>query len=106
MAESPEIKVRLTSEDTGVAAAIRQLGEQLKTLKSQQQDLASSSRSSSREIAGGFASIKEQAVLMVKAVERGLPALEGTAGTIVEKFHAAALAIGGPAGSAVAGMCL
>ena len=43
MAEAPEIKVKLTAEDTGVAAAIKELGSQLKSLKSQQDSVASSS---------------------------------------------------------------
>lgn len=43
MADAPEIKVKLTAEDTGVSAAIKELGNQLKNLKSQQEDTASSS---------------------------------------------------------------
>lgn len=42
MADSPEVKVRLTAEDTGVAAAIKELGAQLKNLKKQQDETASS----------------------------------------------------------------
>jgi hypothetical protein len=42
MADAPEIKVKLTAEDTGVAAAIKELGAQLKSLKKQQDDVASS----------------------------------------------------------------
>ena len=33
MADAPEVKVKLTAEDTGVAAAIKELGNQLKGLK-------------------------------------------------------------------------
>jgi hypothetical protein len=42
MAEAPEIKVKLTAEDTGVAAAIKELTGQLKTLKTQQEETAAS----------------------------------------------------------------
>jgi hypothetical protein len=40
VADAPEIKVRLTAEDTGVAAAIRQLGLELKNLKASEQQAA------------------------------------------------------------------
>jgi hypothetical protein len=43
LADAPEVKVRLTAEDTGVAAAIKELGAQLKNLKTQQDDTAGSS---------------------------------------------------------------
>src|SRR5208283_3680467 len=42
MAEAPEIKVRLTAEDTGVSAAIKELGAQLKDLKRQDDETARS----------------------------------------------------------------
>lgn len=42
MAEAPEIKVKLTAEDAGVSAAIKELTSQLKTLKSQQDETAGS----------------------------------------------------------------
>src|ERR1700730_13238736 len=38
MADSPEIKVRLTAEHQGVAAAIRQLSQELRSLKSQRDE--------------------------------------------------------------------
>jgi hypothetical protein len=41
---APEIKVKLTAEDTGVAAAIKELGAQLKTLKKQEDETAQSAR--------------------------------------------------------------
>jgi hypothetical protein len=50
MSDAPEIKVKLTAEDTGVAAAIKELGSQLKTLKNQQDDVASSASG----LAGAF----------------------------------------------------
>src|SRR5580658_7572707 len=43
MADTPEIKVKLTAEDTGVAAAIKELTSSLKNLKTQQDTTASSS---------------------------------------------------------------
>lgn len=42
MADAPEIKVKLTAEDTGVAAAIKELSNQLKNLKKQQDETAES----------------------------------------------------------------
>ena len=42
MADAPEIKVKLTAEDAGVAAAIKELGAQLKNLKTQQDETAAS----------------------------------------------------------------
>src|SRR6516225_3504039 len=36
--QAPEIKVRLTAEDTGVATAIRQLGQELKNLRTSEQE--------------------------------------------------------------------
>jgi len=43
MSDAPEIKVKLTAEDTGVAAAIKELGQNLKNLKTQQDATAGSS---------------------------------------------------------------
>jgi hypothetical protein len=43
MPDAPEIKVKLKAEDTGVAAAIKELGAQLKNLKAQQDSTAGSS---------------------------------------------------------------
>jgi hypothetical protein len=42
MSDTPEVKVKLTAEDTGVSAAIKELGAQLKNLKKQQDETASS----------------------------------------------------------------
>jgi hypothetical protein len=42
MGDAPEIKVKLTAEDTGVSAAIKELTSQLKTLKKQQDETAGS----------------------------------------------------------------
>jgi hypothetical protein len=45
VAETPEIKVKLTAEDTGVAAAIKELGNQLKNVKKSQDETAGSALS-------------------------------------------------------------
>jgi hypothetical protein len=42
MSEAPDIKVKLTAEDTGVSAAIKELTSQLKNLKKQQDETAGS----------------------------------------------------------------
>jgi hypothetical protein len=42
MSDAPEIKVKLTAEDAGVSAAIKELGSQLKNLKKTQDDTAAS----------------------------------------------------------------
>jgi hypothetical protein len=60
MADAPEIKVKLTAEDTGVSAAIKELTSQLKNLKRQQDETASSGLSLGRAfegIAAGAAAI-------------------------------------------------
>src|SRR5260370_17984107 len=40
--QAPEIKVKLTAEDTGVAAAIKSLGDRLSELKTQSKDTSAS----------------------------------------------------------------
>ncbi|MBZ5700252.1 MAG: hypothetical protein LAN84_00235 [Acidobacteriia bacterium] len=52
MADAPEIKVKLTAEDTGVSAAIKELTSQLKTLKKQQDQTAGSGLSLARAFQG------------------------------------------------------
>jgi hypothetical protein len=52
MADAPEIKVKLTAEDTGVAAAIKELTSQLKTLKKQQDETAGSGLSLKKAFEG------------------------------------------------------
>jgi hypothetical protein len=52
MADAPEIKVKLTAEDTGVSAAIKELTSQLKTLKKQQDETAASGLSLKNAFAG------------------------------------------------------
>lgn len=60
MADAPEIKVKLTAEDTGVASAIRALSDRLKDLKKQQDETTSSAELMSKaftKIAGIGAAI-------------------------------------------------
>lgn len=52
MADAPEIKVKLTAEDTGVSAAIKELTSQLKTLKKQTDETAESSLSLKKAFEG------------------------------------------------------
>ena len=52
MSTPPDVKVRLTADDTGVAAAIKELALQLKNLKKQQDETAGSSLSLSRAFQG------------------------------------------------------
>jgi hypothetical protein len=50
--QNPEIKVRLSAEDTGVASAIRQLGQELKNLKKNEQEAAEGAISLSKAFEG------------------------------------------------------
>jgi hypothetical protein len=52
MADAPEIKVKLTAEDTGVSAAIKELTSQLKNLKKQQDETATSGLSLKKAFEG------------------------------------------------------
>jgi hypothetical protein len=52
MPDAPEIKVKLTAEDTGVSAAIKELTSQLKTLKKQQDETAGSGLSLAKAFEG------------------------------------------------------
>jgi hypothetical protein len=71
MAESPEIKVRLTAEDQGVSAAIRQLSSELKNLKAQQDE----TRASSLGLGEAFSGLL-QAISIYKLVEFGKGVLD------------------------------
>jgi hypothetical protein len=95
MPDSPEIKVRLTAEDQGVSAAIRQLGDELKRLKQTQDDVSRSSEGTSR----GFASIKQAASEMASVLKAGVPGLGNLPRELDDKFRAANLAMGGAAGA-------
>src|SRR5579872_7512045 len=50
--DAPEVKVKLTAEDTGVAAAIKELGSNLKNLKKSQDETAASSLNLSKAFQG------------------------------------------------------
>jgi len=52
MSDAPEIKVKLTAEDAGVSAAIKELTSQLKTLKKQQDETATSGLSLAKAFQG------------------------------------------------------
>jgi hypothetical protein len=57
--QAPEIKVKLTAEDTGVAAAIRELSTQLNQLKRTQDDVGGSARKMGDAEAGAGRSMRE-----------------------------------------------
>jgi hypothetical protein len=57
MGDAPEIKVKLTAEDTGVSAAIKELSAQLKNLKKQQDETAASGLSLATAFKGIVAAI-------------------------------------------------
>ena len=61
MADAPEVKVRVSGEDAGVQAAIKQLTVELKNLKNQEKETAASSL----ELSGAF-----ETLLKVVAVEK------------------------------------
>lgn len=66
MANAPEVKVILTAEDQGVAAAIKELGNQLSQLKSKQDSTAGSAVN----LANAFKAIVASAIVL-KVVEFG-----------------------------------
>jgi hypothetical protein len=68
---APEIKVTLTAEDRGVAAAIKELGNQLSQLKQKQQEVAESSIS----LKNAFDAVISSAVIL-KVVEFGKEVLQ------------------------------
>lgn len=121
MAEvTPEVKVVLTAEDQGVAAAIRALNDQLKSLKPATENVAAGSAKAAK----GFISLKQAAVESLDAIKlriANLPGLgnfgsalavrayepigklvEQGAGDLEAKFGGAALAIGGVTAGIVA----
>ncbi len=63
MPDAPEIKVKLTAEDQGVSAAIKELGAQLKNLKKQQDDVASSASGMSAAFKGLLSAIAIEKLL-------------------------------------------
>src|SRR5580693_228942 len=56
---APEIKVKITGEDTGVSAAIRELGAQLQQLKRTQDETGTSARRMGEAEAGAGRSMRE-----------------------------------------------
>jgi hypothetical protein len=58
-APAPEIKVKITGEDTGVSAAIKELGVQLQQLKRNQDDASGSARKLGDAEAGAGRSMRE-----------------------------------------------
>src|ERR1019366_4788754 len=56
---APEIKVRITGEDTGVSAAIKELSLQLQQLKRTQDDTGSSAQKMGAAEAGAGRSMRE-----------------------------------------------
>src|ERR1700733_15014755 len=56
---APEIKVKITGEDTGVSAAIRELGAQLQQLKRTQDETGPSARRMGESEAGAGRSMRE-----------------------------------------------
>jgi hypothetical protein len=71
MADAPEIKVKLTAEDTGVSAAIKELTSQLKNLKKQHEETAASGITLSKAFEAIAGSI-----LLVKIAEFGKKAFD------------------------------
>jgi hypothetical protein len=69
MSDAPEIKVKLTAEDTGVSAAIKELGSQLKNLKKSEDEAAGGASNLAKAFQGiaaagallGFAKIGKDA---------------------------------------------
>ena len=69
MSDAPEIKVKLTAEDTGVSAAIKELGAQLKNLKKSEDEAAGGASNLAKAFQGiaaagallGFAKIGKDA---------------------------------------------
>ena len=74
---APEIKVTLTAEDRGVAAAIKELGNQLSQLKQKQQEVAESSIL----LKNAFDAVIPSAVIL-KVVEFGQEVLQTSSTSI------------------------
>ncbi|MCU1317430.1 MAG: phage tail length tape-measure protein [Candidatus Acidoferrum typicum] len=104
MPESPEIKVLLTAEDTGVAAAIKELTSQLKTLKAAQdataqsgQNLATAERrvgSEVREARGAAKLFSEELGIGLNRHLAGVLAQSSTLGPLLNAAFPIAAAIG------------
>jgi hypothetical protein len=69
MVDAPEIKVKLTAEDAGVAAAIKELGSQLKNLKTQEVATTASSLNLSTALKGiAFSAVAYSVAAFAKSV--------------------------------------
>jgi len=80
---APEIKVKITGEDTGVSAAIRELGAQLQQLKRTQDDAASSAKSlGSAEEGAGHSMREAREGARLLSEETGVHLSRGLAGVI------------------------
>jgi hypothetical protein len=103
-APAPEIKVKITGEDTGVSAAIRELGVQLQQLKRTQDDAASSARQlgsaeegaghSMREAREGAKLLSEETGVHLSRGLTGIIARSSTLGPLLNAAFPIAAAIG------------
>jgi hypothetical protein len=101
---APEIKVKITGEDTGVSAAIRELGAQLQQLKRTQDDAASSARGlgsaeegaghSMREAREGARLLAEETGVHLSRGLTGIIARSSTLGPLLNAAFPIAAAIG------------
>jgi hypothetical protein len=101
---APEIKVKITGEDTGVSAAIRELGTQLQQLKRTQDDAASSARGlgnaeegaghSMREAREGARLLSEETGVHLSRGLAGVIARSSTLGPLLNAAFPIAAAIG------------
>lgn len=89
MPDDPQVKVVLTAEDQGVAAALRQLGEQLKSVNSQQGQLASSSERAAKQMTANFGGVGKAVAQMGDAIKLRLgniPVLGGVGGSALRAY--------------------
>ena len=94
---APEIKVRLTAEDTGVSAAIKELGNQLKNLKRQEDETSQSTRrfgESATEARGAAKLLAEDLDLKLNRHLAGVLANSASLGPILGAAFPAVAAIG------------
>jgi hypothetical protein len=99
--DAPEIKVKLTAEDAGVAAAIKELGVQLKNLKTQEEATASSSLNLSTALKGiAFGAVAYSVASFAKSVfDAGAQIartsqITGASAQTIGVFHKAAANLG------------
>src|SRR5260370_14497628 len=94
---APEIKVRLTAEGTGVAAASKELGNQLKPLKRQEDETTQSTRrfgESTTEARGAAKLLAEDLDLKLNRHLAGVLANSASLGPILSAAFPVAAAIG------------